>query len=549
MPALLRSVDSSRVRWSLIAVCVAAALGSRIVRADASLSAVAGQLGSGDLKTTQGAIAALGQSDDPKALAILRAMEDGRLRVSSTTLQVLIQDADKKLIDPFTNKAVASQPDLKEPLVTNMIRRGLQAAIAQLELHAKDAETRLHAAQVVSESPSAEMAPLLRKAIAVESDAQVKKKLSLALAQIDLESEDAKLRLAAVETIGDLGETSLKPNLEKLLEKRSDGTPAEPDAAVRKAASSALGSLQTKELMVRVARDLLYGLSLGSVLLLAALGLAITFGLMGVINMAHGEMLMLGAYATYVVQKLFESHLPGALDYYLIAALPVAFGVCMLVGMLLEHSVIRFLYGRPLETLLATWGISLGLIQTVRLIFGAQNVTVANPTWLSGGWELMTGIVVPYARLATIVFVGVVVAFVWYLLNRTTLGLQVCAITQNRRMARCVGIRTARVDTLTFGLGSAVAGLGGVALSQLGNVGPELGQGYIVDSFMVVVVGGVGNLFGTLYAALGLGAVNKLLEPVSGAVLGKIFVLGFIILFIQRRPQGLFALKGRAAES
>jgi urea transport system permease protein len=216
---------------------------------------------------------------------------------------------------------------------------------------------------------------------------------------------------------------------------------------------------------------------------------------------------------------------------------------------LLERSVIRFLYGRPLETLLATWGISLTLIQVVRLVFGAANVTVANPSYLSGGFDLMEGVVVPYTRIATIVFVALVVAFVWYLLNRTTLGLQVRAITQNRRMARCVGIRTARVDMLTFGLGSAVAGLGGVALSQLGNVGPELGQGYIVDSFMVVVVGGVGNLFGTLYAALGLGTVNKLLEPISGAVLGKIFVLGFIILFIQRRPQGLFALKGRAAET
>jgi urea transport system permease protein len=260
-------------------------------------------------------------------------------------------------------------------------------------------------------------------------------------------------------------------------------------------------------------------------------------------------MLMLGAYSSYVAQRAFERYAPAALDYYLIAALPLAFFTCMLIGMILERTVIRFLYGRALETLLATWGISLVLIQTVRLIFGAQNVTVANPSWLSGGFDLMSGVVVPYTRLCTIVFVAVVVALLWYVLNRTSLGLQVRAITQNRRMARCVGIRASRVDTMTFGLGSAIAGLGGVALSQIGNVGPELGQSYIVDSFMVVVVGGVGNLFGTLYAALGLGAVNKLLEPVSGAVLGKILVLGFIILFIQRRPQGLFALKGRAAES
>jgi urea transport system permease protein len=333
------------------------------------------------------------------------------------------------------------------------------------------------------------------------------------------------------------------------VEKRADGSFAEPDARVRAAAATALGAIEQHELFVRIARDLIYGLSLGSVLLLAALGLAITFGLMGVINMAHGEMLMLGAYATYVVQRVFETRMPGAIDYYLPAALPVAFLACACVGMLLERSVIRFLYGRPLETLLATWGISLALIQLVRLVFGAANVTVANPSWLSGGAELMAGVVVPYTRLTTIVFVAVVVACLWYVLNRTTLGLQVRAITQNRRMARCVGIRTARVDTLTFGIGSGVAGLGGVALSQIGNVGPELGQSYIVDSFMVVVVGGVGSLFGTIFAALGLGAVNKLLEPVSGAVLGKILVLGFIILFIQRRPQGLFALKGRAAET
>jgi urea transport system permease protein len=416
-------------------------------------------------------------------------------------------------------------------------------------LRSRDPAIRLQAAEIVASSPTAEMAPAIARALARESDARVEKLLALALAQLDLGSHDAAARLRAIETVAELADPSLKPQLQALVEKRADGSFTEPDARVRAAAATALGAIEQHELFVRIARDLIYGLSLGSVLLLAALGLAITFGLMGVINMAHGEMLMLGAYATYVVQRVFESRMPGAIDYYLPAALPVAFLACACVGMLLERSVIRFLYGRPLETLLATWGISLALIQLVRLVFGAANVTVANPSWLSGGAEMMAGVVVPYTRLATIVFVAVVVACLWYVLNRTTLGLQVRAITQNRRMARCVGIRTARVDTLTFGIGSGVAGLGGVALSQIGNVGPELGQSYIVDSFMVVVVGGVGSLFGTIFAALGLGAVNKLLEPISGAVLGKILVLGFIILFIQRRPQGLFALKGRAAET
>jgi urea transport system permease protein len=270
---------------------------------------------------------------------------------------------------------------------------------------------------------------------------------------------------------------------------------------------------------------------------------------MGVINMAHGEMLMLGAYSAYVAQLVCQRYAPSFADSYLFLALPLAFVVCLLTGVLIERVVIRHLYGRPLETLLATWGISLILIQVVRVVFGAQNVTVANPPMLSGGVTLMPDVVLPYARVATIVFASAIVLLVFFVLSKTSVGLQVRAITQNRRMARCVGIRTSRVDMLTFGLGSAVAGLGGVALSQLGNVGPELGQGYIVDSFMVVVVGGVGNVLGTVLSAVGLGVVNKLLEPVAGAVLGKIILLGFIILFIQSRPQGLFALKGRAAES
>lgn len=298
--------------------------------------------------------------------------------------------------------------------------------------------------------------------------------------------------------------------------------------------------------MTRSFQDLFYGISLGSVLLLAALGLAITFGLMGVINMAHGEMLMIGAYATYLTQNLFKAVLPELFGLYLIAAIPVAFASACLVGMFLERCVLRFLYGRPLETLLATWGISLLLIQTVRLIFGAQNVEVANPLWLSGAAEPVTGLVLTYNRLGIIAFVTAVVLLVWFLLNHTSLGLKVRCVTQNRPMASAMGVHTGRVDMWTFGIGSGIAGLGGVALSQIGNVGPELGQGYIVDSFMVVVLGGVGKIAGTICGAMGLGIINKFIEPHTGAVLGKIFLLAFIILFIQKRPQGLFAQKVRA---
>ncbi|HEX4447924.1 MAG TPA: urea ABC transporter permease subunit UrtB, partial [Polyangiaceae bacterium] len=307
--------------------------------------------------------------------------------------------------------------------------------------------------------------------------------------------------------------------------------------------------LQHKQFMIDTTADVLYGLSMGSILLLSSLGLAITFGLMKVINMAHGEMLMLGAYATYVTQSFFHAHLPGHESWYLLAAVPVALGTTMAVGALLERTVIRFLYGRPLETLLATYGLSLLLIQTVRSIFGAQNVAVENPPFLSGGVEIFEGVVLPYNRIAVVLFTIVVVTFVGYVLRGTSLGLRVRAVTQNRPMAACMGIRTARVDTWTFALGSGVGGLGGVAIAQLGNVGPDLGQSYIVDSFLVVVLGGVGKLVGSVFAAFSLGILNKLLEPLAGAVLGKIVVLMAVVLVIQKRPQGLFAPKGRTVES
>ena len=291
------------------------------------------------------------------------------------------------------------------------------------------------------------------------------------------------------------------------------------------------------------------GISLGSILLLVALGLAITYGLMGVINMAHGELMMIGAYATYLVQSLFRQHLPGVFDAYVLAAIPASFLAAALVGAALERSVIRWLYGRPLETLLATWGISLVLMQAVRSMFGAQNVPVENPTWLSGGIELLPNLVLPWNRIAIIVFAAIVLGGVALLIARTRLGLFVRGVTQNRRMASCVGVNTARVDTYAFALGAGIAGLAGCALSQIGNVGPDLGQGYIVDSFMVVVLGGVGQLAGTVIAGLGLGVVNKLLEGWAGAVLAKIMVLVLIVIFIQKRPQGLFAMKGRSAEA
>jgi urea transport system permease protein len=501
-----------------------------------------------DAESLKQGVIEIGNSSNPKALPILYALRDGKLKVDDAMATLFI-DRDGGLVRAIDGKTGFSPRSLRTLVTSNAIRRALQSSIARLELTSMDVAVRRAAAVELSSRAIPEMAPLLRKAWMSEQDAETKTTLGIALAQVDLMSDSADARLSAVRLLDEASAVAFKPALERLVETDADGKPREPDARVRAAASSALASLWWVETRIRVAGDLMYGLSLGSVLLLAALGLAITFGLMGVINMAHGEMLMLGAYATYVVQLGFERYLPQAFNWYLVVALPMAFVVCAAMGVAIERGVLRFLYGRPLETLLATWGVSLGLIQTVRVLFGAQNVAVPAPAFLSGGVTVMEGVVLPYNRLAIVLFSGLVLCFVWLILTRTRLGLDVRAVTQNRGMASCMGISTARVDMWTFGIGSGVAGLGGVALSQIGNVGPELGQGYIVDSFMVVVLGGVGKLAGTVAGSFGLGIINKLLEPISGAVLGKIVVLGLIILFIQKRPQGIFALKGRAVEA
>jgi urea transport system permease protein len=519
---------------------------SSVARADAMFDQGVQQLASEDLDIFVKAIEQLRETGDARALTILQALDKGDLKVDARG-NLYISKGGKN--EAALSGVGAPSGSLRNAPINNQVRRVLGPALAQLQLSSSDADVRLAAAEELSKRANESAVPMLNKAIAREKEDDIRSVLALALAKVSLSSTDKAQRLAAISIVKEHGDVSFKTTLEGMLKKRDDGSFVEPDADLRKAADGALSAISTRVFWINLLANSLYGLSLGSVLVLAALGLAITFGLMRVINMAHGEMLMLGAYSTYVVQNLFQEHAPDSFDYYLVFALPVAFAVTALVGALLERTVIRFLYGRPLETLLATWGLSLMLIQSVRTVFGAQNVTVANPEWLSGGVELMPNLVLPYSRIAVILFVIVVVGFVHFLLQRTPLGLHVRAVTQNREMAAGMGIPTRRVDTWTFALGSGVAGLGGVAISQLGNVGPELGQGYIVDSFMVVVVGGVGNLAGTVAGAMGLGVLNKYLEPAFGAVLGKILILALLILFIQKRPQGLFALKGRAAES
>lgn len=437
----------------------------------------------------------------------------------------------------------APQGETRPVRLTNRLRNLAAGALASHLILSDNVTERASAARTLQREATPAMAALLQQRLQAETDDNVRGLLEVALARLQLTQPEASARLAAVTLLGH----SADPETQALLIPFTDAQ-HEPDAAVREAASdSPIKAWPSRSPSSR--RCLIFcRLSLGSVLLLAALGLAITYGLLGVINMAHGEMLMIGAYSCWLVQQALAQLAPQWLAFYPLVALPVAFLVTAGIGMALERTIIRHLYGRPLETLLATWGISLMLIQLVRMLFGAQNVEVANPAWLSGGVQVLPNLILPWNRLAVLAFVLLVLCFTWLILNRTRLGMNVRAVTQNRAMAACCGVPTGRVDMLAFGLGSGIAGLGGVALSQLGNVGPELGQGYIIDSFLVVVLGGVGQLAGSVAAAFGLGIFNKILEPQMGAVLGKILILVMIILFIQKRPQGLFALKGRVID-
>jgi urea transport system permease protein len=533
--------------FNLILTCGIAVLGTTLPGAAAlpDLEPLLRGLGSPDFETVQKSVVALGDRADPAALPALEALYDDRLQVGPDGV-IYIKVDRTTLIQGLTGAPVTSPPArLRGGEMNNEIRRVILPIIARLKLSAADPALRLQAADELAKRGGEQSTLLLRQALARETNAKVKASLSLALARGDIADPVAEKRLAALVVMKEYGNGSNRPEIEAVNRKKPDGQFVEPDPRVRAAASAALGAIARRETLTSMAGHVLYGLSLSSVFLFAALGLAITFGVMGVINMAHGEMLTIGAYTTFVVQTVLSQSAPALLPYYLLLSIPAAFVVAGAVGVILERTVIRWLYGRPLETLLATWGISLFLVQGIRLIFGASNVAVSNPSWLSGGFEPFSGLVLSYNRIAVVLFVALAALFVWFLLQRTTLGLQVRAVTQNRAMAACMGIRTSRVDMWTFGLGSGIAGLGGVALSQIGNVGPELGQTYILDSFMVVVLGGVGRIAGTIFAALGLGIAQKLIEPVSGAVLGKIAVLVFIILYIQRRPQGMFALKGR----
>ncbi len=479
------------------------------------------------------------QQADPATAVFLQAMADDKVKVSGDTVWML---REGQPLSPVDGSPLAMPDDAQDVVSNNRMRGEIDAALAALKLLSPDKSVRMTAAQALIKEPDAAKAPLIEKALALEKDAEVAQALRWAQAAIDISSPDAAIRARAAQ---DLAQAKT-PQVQLLLNQQ---WAQESDAAVKAQIAAALRDIQAALAWGERWGVVFTGVSLGSILLLVALGLAITYGLMGVINMAHGELMMVGAYATFVVQGLFRQYLPNLFDAYLIAALPVSFFTAALVGAALERGVLRHLYGRPLETLLATWGISLMLMQAVRSIFGAQNVAVENPSWMSGGVQVLANLVLPWNRLFIVLFALLVLVAMALLISQTRLGLFVRGVTQNRAMASCMGVHTARIDTTAFALGSGIAGLAGCALSQVGNVGPDLGQGYIVDAFMVVVLGGVGQLAGTVYAALGLGVLNKFLEGWTGAVLAKIAVLVFIIVFIQKRPQGLFAMKGRSAEA
>jgi urea transport system permease protein len=525
------------------------------------------EVASSDGAVQEAAAVALGKTGDRKILPLLEALREGSVFVrtlpggakETVIAGDKVTEGDKTLVPLYTayGRAPLLAPDGK-PLLVDLTTleevsagRSLRLAIRPLidafsghaQLADPDWTVRKAAATKMGNSGDAGAIASLTEALAKEKDRWVRYALEQAIAQIQLKTGSDPVRAAAATRLGALAS---EDSLDRLREVAADASAAAP---LRQAAAEAVKRVERWALLTSAIQIGFQGLSLGSILLLMALGLAIVFGLMGVINMAHGELMALGAYTTFVIQGWFQAHAPGAFDYYFLVSLPLAFLVAAAAGFALERGVIRFLYGRPLETLLLTWGVSLMIQQGLRLWFGAANVDVLAPKWLSGGVPVMVGLQLPYNRLFIVALAVVAVAGMYLVLFRTDAGLRIRAVTQNRGMAACLGVRSRRVDAFTFALGAGLAGLAGCALTQIGNVGPELGQNYIVDSFMVVVTGGVGKLAGTIVAAAGIGGLNKIIEPGLGAVFGKVAILVLVILFIQRRPSGLFAAKGRYADS
>ncbi|WP_189418067.1 urea ABC transporter permease subunit UrtB [Cellvibrio zantedeschiae] len=496
------------------------------------------QLATGSLSERGQTVKQLAALNDKRNTNVIAALEQGNLYSDPTLNKVAIKHEDGNFFDAITQSAVNSDiSNFKKIPVNNSLRNQLRSLLAQLNLSSEDETVRLSAVKrLLADGLDEDSASILAARVQGETNTSIQSAMNIALALFQLKDPDEQNRILAVDHL----RGSLEPEARSALTEISTSDESE---AVRNTAISALKSIENTISYYRFAENIFFGLSLGSVLLLSAIGLAITFGVMGVINMAHGELMMIGAYCTWVIQQLF----PNQISYSLLIAVPTAFLVAGAVGVAIERGVIRFLYGRPLETLLATFGLSLILQQAARSIFTPLNRAVSLPEWMSGSLTINPVLSITYNRLYILIFGILIFILLQLILKKTSLGLKVRAVSQNRTMARAVGVRASWVDALTFGLGSGIAGVAGVALSQLTNVGPNLGQAYIIDSFMVVVFGGVGNLWGTLVGAMGLGIINKFLEPYAGAVLAKVLVLVLLILFIQKKPKGMFPQKGRAA--
>jgi len=517
---------------------------------DATFLSTLGELREASFPDKEAIIDRLSQTGHPSVRVVLTAFMEDRLFFRNDNQSLIVAKSidgsppQLELIDPVSLKPAGTAPveSLTVINTNNHLRSVLKTTIAHFALASPDASVRLDAVHDMMQSPDEAAIAVLKERSAVETSSKVKKEIAVALALVDLNDSDAQVRLNAIQTLTISTSQDVRNKLAGLLE-QTDGKFNESDERVRNAAASAMATIDRWRRFYSGIETLFFGLSLGSVLVLIAIGLAITFGVMGVINMAHGELMMLGAYTTYVVQTI----MPGHIAISILVAIPAAFIVSALTGIVIERTIIRFLYGRPLETLLATFGVSLILQQLVRSIFSALNKSVITPEWMSGSMQINDALSITYNRLYIVIFTLLVFGTIMTVLKRTRLGLDIRAVSQNRAMARAMGIRSEWVDAMTFGLGSGIAGVAGVALSQLTNVGPNLGQSYIIDSFMVVVFGGVGNLWGALIGGMSMGIVNKLLEPYSGAVLAKIFILIGLILFIQAKPRGLFPQSGRSS--
>jgi urea transport system permease protein len=533
--------------WRIALCCWALLCGLAVQQAGAAL----GDISARDLATAatqRQALEKLRSAADPSLKGVLQALKEGALyqwkeALYIFTAQGTFVDLDgKPLLDsagepllPEDGMEVVALEEANIPLV--------QRLLDSIALFAPEAATRRATALRLGNMRDVDVLPILTSALAQETDAKVRAVLTDAVNKLRLLSPDPTVRLQAVEYFGT---TRAEAALSRLRALRTSERHPDVHAAV----TAAVRRIETYLHWRNTVGYLFNGLSLASILLIMSLGLAITFGLMGIINMAHGEMLMLGSYTAYVLQEFFVATFPAYLDYYFVLALPVSVLVVGCVGYVMERGILRFLYGRPLESLLITWGIGMMMQQGARLFFGDQT-SVSPPTWFRGGWEIMPGLILPYSRLFIIVLSGLSLLTVYLLLQRSAVGLKVRAVMQNRDMASCMGIAARKVDALTFALGTALAGLAGCALSLIGTVDPEVGKTYIVDSFMVVVLGGVGKLLGTVLASFGVGMSNKILEPLiagtAAAVYAKVAILVMVIIFLQRKPTGLFPAKERTA--